>query len=59
MNRRLISLPDAAEMLGMSIGSVRRLIWAGTLHSVKLNRRVLVDLRDLDRLIEQAKERRF
>jgi excisionase family DNA binding protein len=58
LNRRLISLTDAAEMLGMSVGSVRRLIWAGKLHIVKLNRRVLVDLRDIDRLIEEAKDRR-
>jgi excisionase family DNA binding protein len=56
-SRRLISLAEAAELLGMSIPSVRRLIWSGKLHVVKLNRRVLVDLRDLDRLIDQAKDR--
>ena len=55
--RRLITLAQAADLLGISVGSVRRLIWAGKLHIVKLNRRVLVDLRDLDRLIEQAKDR--
>lgn len=54
--RRLITLAQAADLLGMSTASVRRLIWAGKLHIVKLNRRVLVDLRDLDRLIEQAKD---
>jgi hypothetical protein len=27
------------------------------LHIVKLNRRVLIDLRDLDRLIDRAKDR--
>jgi len=57
-SRRLVSLAVAAEVLGMSVASVRRLVWAGTLHIVKLNRRVLVDLRDLDRLIDQAKDPR-
>jgi excisionase family DNA binding protein len=57
-HRRLISLRDAAAILGLSVASVRRLIWSGRLHAVKLNRRILVDLRDVDRLIEEAKDRR-
>ena len=56
--RRLIPLSQAAHILGMSLGSARRLVWGGKLHAVKLTRRVLVDLRDLDRLIEEAKDRR-
>jgi excisionase family DNA binding protein len=56
--RRLITLSEAAELLGMSVVSVRRLVWGGTLRVARLNRRVLVDLRDLDSLIEQAKDRR-
>ncbi len=56
-SRRLVSLAEAAEVLGMSVASVRRLVWAGKLHVVKLTRRLLVDLRDLDRLIEQSKDR--
>jgi len=55
--RRLINLAQAAEVLGVSIPSVRRLIWAGTLPIVRFNRRLLIDLRDLDRLIDQAKDR--
>jgi hypothetical protein len=42
----------------MSVASIRRLVWDGKLHIVKLNRRVLVDLRDIERLIEEAKDRR-
>jgi hypothetical protein len=57
LNRRLISLTDAAEILGMSVASVRRLVWGGRLHIVKLNRRVLVDVQDLERLIDRSKER--
>jgi hypothetical protein len=57
--RRLVSLVDAAEILGLSVASVRRLVWSGRLHIVKLNRRVLVDVKDLERLIDQAKDRWF
>ena len=56
-NRRLISLVEAALVLGISVASVRRLIWQGRLPVIRLTRRIQVDLRDLDRLIEQAKLR--
>ncbi len=56
-NRRLITLAEAAELLGMSTASVRRLVRSGKLHVVRLTRRLLVDLRDIDRLIEEAKDR--
>lgn len=58
-SRRLVSLTEAAEMLGMSTASVRRLVGSGTLHIVRLTRRLLVDIKDLDRLIEQSKDRGF
>jgi hypothetical protein len=59
VSRRLVSLADAAEILGMSVASVRRLVWRGKLQNVKLNRRVLVDVRDVEKLIEQSKARGF
>ena len=55
--RRLVTLVEAAEVLHVSVASVRRLVWSGKLPVVKLTRRLLVDVRDLDRLIEGAKER--
>ena len=42
-------------MLGLSVASVRRLIWDGKLRAVRLTRRVQVDVRDLDRLVDTAK----
>jgi excisionase family DNA binding protein len=54
---RLLTLPQAAELLGVSIYTVRRLIWDAKLPAVRLTRRVLVDARDLERLIETAKTR--
>jgi excisionase family DNA binding protein len=56
-NRRLITLAEAAELLGMSTVSVRRLIWAGKLPVVRLTRRVQIDVRDLEHLIAQSKQR--
>ena len=54
--RRLVSLQQAAGVLGVSVASARRLVWAGKLPAVRLTRRLQVDLRDLDRLIEQSKK---
>ena len=55
--RRLLTLREAAQVLGLSPYSVRRLIWAGKLPAVRLTRRIQVDLRDVERLIEQTKDR--
>jgi excisionase family DNA binding protein len=56
---RLVSLQEAAIVLGVSVATLRRLIWAGKLPIVRLTRRLQVDVRDLDRLIERGKEGRL
>jgi excisionase family DNA binding protein len=56
-DRRLLTLQEAARLLGLSTHSVRRLIWQGRLPVIRLTRRIQVDVRDLERLIEQAKDR--
>src|SRR5262249_8916014 len=53
--RRLVGLGEAAAVLGASVYTVRRLVWTGALPAVRLTRRVQVDVRDLDRLIERCK----
>jgi len=50
-------LKEAAVVLGVSVATVRRLAWSGTLPTVRLTRRLQVDIHDLDRLIERTKER--
>jgi excisionase family DNA binding protein len=55
--RRLLSLNEAATVLGLSKVSIRRLIWSGKLPSVRILRRIQIDIRDLDRFIERSKER--
>jgi len=44
-------------VLGLSKVSIRRLIWSGKLPSVRILRRIQIDIRDLDRFIERSKER--
>jgi len=55
--RRLLSLKESATLLGVSTVSVRRFIWAGRLPVVRLTRKIQVELRDLERLIDAAKDR--
>ena len=59
ISRRLLSLKEAAQTLGMSVASTRRLIWAGELPVIRLTRRIQVDVRDLDKLIDRRKEGRM
>lgn len=53
---RLMSLNEAAKYLGVSYWHIRDLIDKGKLSKVQLGRRVLIDIRDLDKLIEESKE---
>jgi excisionase family DNA binding protein len=54
-SRRLLRLPEAASLLGVSVWTLRRLISAGKLPVVRLTRRIQVDVKDLERLIEHSK----
>ncbi|THI92256.1 MAG: helix-turn-helix domain-containing protein [Nitrospira sp. CG24A] len=56
-HKRLYSIPEAAEYLGRSTWSVRRLIWAGELPSVRAGRRVHLDVCDMEAFIENNKVR--
>jgi excisionase family DNA binding protein len=53
--RRLLSVEEAADYLGRSPAAVRHMIQSGKLPAVRIDRRVAVDIRDLDRLIEASK----
>jgi excisionase family DNA binding protein len=54
--RRLLSVEEAAEYLGRSESAVYNLVSDGKLRSVRFDRRISFDIRDLDNLIEQAKQ---
>ena len=52
---RLLTVEQAAAYLGRSANSMRHLIAAGKISSVKFDNRVFLDILDLDRAIESAK----
>ncbi len=56
-SRRLLTIAEAADILAISIASVRRFIAAGHLACVRFNRRVLIDTRDVESFIERSKQR--
>lgn len=55
INKRLYTILEASTYLGRSVWSVRELIWKGELPSVKVGRRVHLDIYDLDAFIEKNK----
>lgn len=52
--KRLISIGSAAQQLGVSVFTVRRLIKAGQLQAVRVSRRVLVSQSEIDRVCEEG-----
>jgi excisionase family DNA binding protein len=55
--KRLLSIREAAQYLGLSVYTVRELIWSGVLPYVKREggRKYLLDIRDLDDFIDSQK----
>lgn len=53
--KRLYTLSEAADYLGRSVWSIRRLIWGAVLPSVRVQGRVHLDVADMDELIERSK----
>ena len=55
--KRLYTLKEAGVYIGLSHWRVRSLIHSGQLAHVRLGRRLLVDLTDLDALIDSKKQK--
>jgi excisionase family DNA binding protein len=55
--QRLLPLERAAEYLGMSENQVLNLISEGRLKPSRVDRRIRIDVRELDRLVEETKSR--
>ena len=55
LQKRLFSIPEAAEYLGRTECAMREMLWAGKLPSVRFDRRIFLDVRDLDEFIEKSK----
>ena len=56
---RLLSLKEASSYIGLSIWGLRDRVWAGDIPVVRFNggRKMYVDVKDLDALIEDNKVR--
>ena len=52
---RLLRIAEAAKYLGTTPWQIRSLIWSRTISRVRLGRRDLIDIHDLDKLVEQRK----
>jgi excisionase family DNA binding protein len=52
---RLLTVEQAAVYLGRTEEGARHLIASGRLATVKMDRRVFIDVKDLHRLIEKSK----
>ena len=55
--KRLYSIKDASIYLGRSECAIREMIWAGKMPSVRFDRRIYIDINDLEKLIETNKTR--
>lgn len=53
--KRLFSIPEAAAYLGRTACAMREMIWAGKLPHVRFDRRIFLDVKDLDSYIERHK----
>ena len=57
LNKRLYDLKEASIYLGRPVFSVRTLIWNGALPFIKDGRKQYLDIFDMDKYIQQNKER--
>ena len=53
--KRLYSIQEAALFLGRSVWAVREMLWAGKIPYIKDGRRILLDVFDMEKWIEQNK----
>jgi excisionase family DNA binding protein len=53
--KRLYTIEESAMYLGRTPWAIRHLVWRGELPCVRIGRRVQIDVRDLDALIERCK----
>jgi excisionase family DNA binding protein len=54
---RCLTIKDAALYLGATVWAIRSLIWDGDLPCLRIGKRQVIDVRDLDALIAARKTR--
>ena len=53
--KRLYSIKEASVYLGRSVGAVREMVWAAKLPYIKADRRIFLDIYDMDEWINKNK----
>jgi excisionase family DNA binding protein len=53
----LLSVPEAAEILGVSVLTIRRLVTSGELRAVRIRKRVLIPRTEVNRATVHGLER--
>jgi len=53
--KRLISQKEAAEYLGISYWTVRDMVFRGDIPHIRIGRRILMDIKDLEEYIKKNK----
>ena len=56
LSKRLLTVKEGAEYLGRSESAIREMIWDGKLPAIRADRRVMLDIRDLDHWIDRNRE---
>lgn len=56
VSKRLLTIREAAEFLGRTEEAVRTMCEKGKLPVVRIDRRIQLDVRDLEKVIEQYKQ---
>jgi len=51
--KRIYNIEEAAEYMGRSVSAIREMIYAGKIPVIKDGRRTQLDIRDIDKWIEQ------
>ncbi len=54
MRKLVFSITEAAKLLGVHPNTIRRMVWRGELRPVRLGRRVLIPLTEVERLLGAA-----
>ncbi len=57
--QRLLSIKEAAVYLGRTENALRKIYWDGKIPVVRSDRRIFIDVKDLEKYIEKHKERRM
>ncbi|HPF49818.1 MAG TPA: helix-turn-helix domain-containing protein [Caldisericia bacterium] len=57
VNPRLLTYQQAADYLSLSYSTIRNLVRKGILDVIRIGDSVRIDIRDLDKLIEQTRTR--